>query len=168
MIDEQSLEARVGRLLTDHGLTVVTAESCTGGLILHRLTNVPGSSGYVLGGFVTYSNESKVKFAGVKQETLDQHGAVSEQTASEMAHGARGAFDSDVALSVTGIAGPGGGTDTKPVGLTYIGLSAPGSDRVVRFVWTGDRESNKSASADAALQLLYDYLTASHGSSKKR
>jgi nicotinamide-nucleotide amidase len=168
MSDEQSLEARVGKLLAAHSLTVVTAESCTGGLILHRLTNIPGSSNYVLGGFVTYSNEAKVKFAGVRPETLDQYGAVSEQTAAEMAHGARAAFGADVALSVTGIAGPGGGTDTKPIGLTYVGLSAPGADRVARYVWTGDRESNKAASADAALQLLYAYLTARTASSETR
>ncbi len=160
MSDEQSLEGRVGQILKARGMTITAAESCTGGLVLHRLTNIPGSSAYVLGGFVTYSYESKVKFLGVKQETLDRYGAVSEQTALEMARGAREALGADVALSVTGIAGPGGGTPTKPIGLTYIGLSAPDANRVIRHVWTGDRESNKAASAEAALQLLYDYLTA--------
>ncbi len=160
MSDEQSLEARAGEILMALGLTISAAESCTGGLILHRLTNIPGSSAYVLGGLVTYSNESKVRFANVRQETLERYGAVSEETAAEMAHGARQVFGSDVALSVTGIAGPGGGTPSKPVGLTYIGLSAPDFDRVERYIWTGDRESNKAASAEAALQLLYDYLTA--------
>ena len=159
MSGEQSLEARVGEILKARSMTVTAAESCTGGLILHRLTNIPGSSAYVLGGFVTYSNETKVKYLGVRQETLDRYGAVSEQTAAEMARGAREALNVDVALSVTGIAGPGGGTPTKPVGLTYIGLDASDFRRVVHYVWTGDRESNKAASADAALQLLLDYLT---------
>ncbi len=155
---EQIPEARVGQILTARGMTVTAAESCTGGLILHRLTNISGSSAYVLGGFVTYSNESKVKLLGVKQETLDRYGAVSEETAREMALGARRALGADVALSVTGIAGPTGGTPAKPVGLTYIGLSAGDVDRVTRYVWTGDRETNKALSAEAALQLLYEYL----------
>ena len=158
MSDDQSLEARAGTILTARGMTVTAAESCTGGLILHRLTNIAGSSAYVLGGFVTYSNEAKAKFLGVRQETLVRYGAVSEQTAAEMARGARAAIQADVALSVTGIAGPGGGTPTKPVGLTYIGLDAEDLQRVVHFVWTGDRESNKASSADAALQLLLEYL----------
>jgi PncC family amidohydrolase len=161
MSDSESFEARAGEILKARGMTVTAAESCTGGLILHRLTNVAGSSAYVLGGLVTYSNETKVKFLGVQQDTLDRYGAVSEQTAAEMAHGARQALHADVALSVTGIAGPGGGTPTKPVGLTYIGIEAADFQRVVHYVWTGDRESNKAASADAALQLLLEYLTRS-------
>ncbi|HLY25213.1 MAG TPA: CinA family protein [Aggregatilineales bacterium] len=155
------LEVRIGQVMRDRGLSVCAAESCTGGLILHRLTNVPGSSAYVMGGFVTYSNEAKVKFARVSKKTLMRHGAVSEETALEMAMGVRAAFGTDLALSVTGIAGPGGGTDHKPVGLTYIALGSPSGERVVRYVWTGDRESNKQQSAEAALKLLYDYLTSS-------
>lgn len=157
--DDQSLEIRIGELLKSRSQTVAAAESCTGGLILHRLTNVSGSSAYVLGGFVTYSNEAKIQFAHVNPETLNEHGAVSEQTAVEMARGTREAFGADFALSVTGIAGPGGGTDTKPVGLTYIGLSTRAGEEVARYVWTGDREANKDSSAEAALQMLYNYLT---------
>jgi PncC family amidohydrolase len=157
--DTQSLEFRIGELLKSHGQTVAAAESCTGGLVLHRLTNISGSSAYVLGGFVTYSNEAKMKFAHVKPETLNQHGAVSEQTAAEMARGTRVAFGAHFALSVTGIAGPLGGTDTKPVGLTYVGLSTGAGEQVARYVWTGDREANKDSSAEAALQMLYNHLT---------
>ncbi len=159
---EQPLEALVGQLLKSRQMTVAVAESCTGGLILHRLTNIAGSSAYVLGGFVVYSNEAKYKFAHVRKATLRQYGAVSEQTAIEMARGTRTAFGADVALSVTGIAGPGGGTETKPVGLTYIGFSAPNVDRAERYIWPYDREGNKAASSEAALRILYDYLTGSH------
>jgi nicotinamide-nucleotide amidase len=136
-------------------------------LILHRLTNVPGSSVYVMGGLVTYSNEAKMKFAQVSEQTLKEHGAVSEHTAAEMARGVRLAFGTDLALSVTGIAGPGGGTAAKPVGLTFIGLNAAeGTEgqgqrehsQVKRFVWKGDRESIKAQSAQAALEMLLDYL----------
>jgi PncC family amidohydrolase len=152
------LEARIYRLMVAKGFTFAAAESCTGGLITHRLTNIPGSSAYVVGGVVAYANEAKVKLLGVQAETLRQFGAVSEPVAREMARGACLAFGADVALSVTGIAGPGGGTEAKPVGLTYIGLRAPGLDQVVRHVFTGDRDANKTAAAEAALQLLYDYL----------
>ncbi len=168
---EAKLEAKIGKMLTEHKLTISAAESCTGGLILHRLTNVPGSSVYVMGGFVTYSNEAKIKFAHVNEQTLIEHGAVSEQTAAEMARGARAAFGTDLALSVTGIAGPGGGTAAKPVGLTYIGLSAEGTigqgateqgtkeySQVKRYIWKGDRETVKAQSAQAALEMLLDYL----------
>ncbi len=167
MTDER-LETRVGDLLKARGQTITTAESCTGGLILHRLTNIAGSSAYVLGGIVAYSNEAKVKFLGVQEETLMRHGAVSEPTAREMARGVRALFGTDFALSVTGIAGPGGGTPEKPVGLTYIGLCVLERARyrdgvveriqVIRRVWEGDRETNKADSASAALELLHDYL----------
>jgi len=160
MANAESLESRVGQLLTARKQTLVTAESCTGGLILHRLTNIAGSSAYVLGGFVTYSNESKVKFAGVRAETLQTYGAVSEPTAREMAHGVRAAFGADFALSVTGIAGPGGATGDKPVGLVYIGFVGAHVERVNEHRWQSDREGNKALSADAALQMLYDYLVA--------
>jgi PncC family amidohydrolase len=160
-MNDQPLEARIGGRLKARKLTFAAAESCTGGLILHRMTNIAGSSAYVLGGAVVYAYEAKVKLVAVKWETLQQFGAVSEQTALEMARGARAAFGSDIALSVTGIAGPGGGTDTKPVGLTYIGLVAPGVEQVQRFVWNGDREQNKASSAEAALHMLYAYLIGS-------
>src|SRR5215207_10419508 len=113
----QLLEAQVGELLNARGWTICAAESCTGGLIAHRLTNIAGSSNYVLGGIVSYSNEAKQKLLGVHEATLIAHGAVSEETAAEMVQGVRAVFDADVAVSITGIAGPGGGTAEKPVGL---------------------------------------------------
>ena len=159
---EQTLEAQVGAALRDKGWTIGTAESCTGGLVLHRLTNIPGSSTYVLGGIVAYSNAIKQALLKVKQGTLLAYGAVSEQTAQEMAVGARQILKADIAVSITGIAGPGGGTTEKPVGLTYIGLAGPDDEVVVqRHIWDGDREAVKSASADAALQLVLDTLTQS-------
>lgn len=151
-------EERIALLMRGRGFTLAAAESCTGGLILHRLTNVPGSSEYVMGGFVVYSNQVKVKYAHVSEDTLQQHGAVSEQTAIEMARGTRQAFGTTLAVSVTGIAGPGGGTETKPVGLTYIGISTPEGEQVMRYVWEGSREANKTQSAEAAMRLILDYL----------
>ncbi|HLV35308.1 MAG TPA: CinA family protein [Spirillospora sp.] len=154
-----SLEAQVGTALRERGWTISTAESCTGGLIMHRLTNVPGSSAYVLGGVVAYSNQVKQMLLRVKQGTLIAHGAVSEQTALEMAAGARQLLRTDIAVSVTGIAGPDGGTQEKPVGLTYIALAGPDDLLVVqRHIWDGDRLAIKEASADAALQLVLDTL----------
>lgn len=156
---EETLEARVGAFLKAKGWTICTAESCTGGLVLHRLTNVSGSSEYVLGGIVAYSNTIKQEVLHVQEDTLVQYGAVSEQTATEMANSARALFGADLAVSVTGIAGPGGGTDEKPVGLTYIGLATSDGIHVVkRYNWDGDREANKEASATAALQLILDEL----------
>jgi len=154
-----SLESRIGEILMGRRLTLVTAESCTGGLIAHRLTNVSGSSAYFLGGIVSYSNEAKEQLLGVGHSTLETHGAVSEATAIEMARGARRAFSADIAVSVTGIAGPGGGTPEKPVGLVWIGLSAREGERTQQFIWDQDREGNKAESAEAALRMVWDYLT---------
>lgn len=157
---DERLEVRVGHALGARSWTICTAESCTGGLIAHRLTNVPGSSAYVLGGVVAYANRIKQSLLHVRQGTLIAYGAVSEQTASEMAVGARELFGADVAVSVTGIAGPDGGSAEKPVGLTYIGVAGPGGLLTVhRYVWDGDRETIKSASAEAALQLVLDTLS---------
>lgn len=157
---DETLEVRAGELLRARRLTVAAAESCTGGLIMHRLTNVPGSSAYVIGGTVTYSNEVKMHLLGVPEATLVQHGAVSSPTAAAMAAGVRRLFTTSLALSVTGIAGPGGGSADKPIGLTYIGLSAEDlpTPHVVRYVWDGSRVENKQQSADAALKLLIAYL----------
>ena len=119
-ITDDRLEAQVGAALLRRKWTIATAESCTGGLISHLLTNIPGSSAYVMGGVVTYSYESKVALLDVQWGTLDAHGAVSEEVAVEMARGARALFDVDLAVSVTGIAGPGGGTPEKPVGLAWF------------------------------------------------
>lgn len=154
MEDDLRLEAQVGAALLERGWTIATAESCTGGLIAHRLTNIAGSSAYVIGSVVSYSNAVKMSLLRVREQTLAQFGAVSEQTAREMALGACRLFDVDLALSVTGIAGPGGGTPEKPVGLAYIGAATrSGIVRVIRQVAPGDREAIKMASADTALRL---------------
>ncbi len=159
MADEQ-IEMLVGELLRARRWTICTAESCTGGLVIHRLTNIPGSSDYVVGGVVAYSNQVKQSLLHVRPGTLIAHGAVSEETAQEMAVGARALLNADVAVSVTGIAGPGGGTPEKPVGLTYIALAAPDDVLLVqRHIWKGDREAVKNASAQAALLLAFDFLS---------
>ena len=152
------MEETVGRLLAEQNLTVAVAESCTGGLITHRLTNVPGSSAYLVGSVVAYAYEAKERVLGVSHSTLYDHGAVSRETALEMAQGVRRLMGTDVGLSATGIAGPTGGTPDKPVGLVYIALSARGTERCERFVWPGDRLANKTQSAEAALRTLREYL----------
>ncbi len=167
MTDEQ-LESVAGELLRTQGLTLSVAESCTGGLLGHRLTNVPGSSDYFVGDVVAYSYEAKERVLNVRHSTLYDYGAVSEQTALEMARGARRLFLTDVALSVTGIAGPGGGMPDKPVGLTYIALSARDEEVCRRFVWESDRERNKAHSAQAALEMLVAYLRQRAGSRNLR
>lgn len=151
---ETDLEAQVGAALRRCNWTIGAAESCTGGLLLHRLTNIPGSSAYVLGGVVAYANSVKINQLGVKPVTLDRYGAVSAEVAGEMLDGLHDLLGVDVAVSITGIAGPGGGTPDKPVGLTYIGISArpTGLHRVDRHVWDGDRLAVKVASADEALR----------------
>lgn len=159
--DLLALSQRVGAALIDRGLTVCAAESCTGGLLLSALTDVAGSSAYVPGGLVAYSNEAKLALLGLGESTLIEHGAVSQATAGEMALGVLRRFAADYALSVTGIAGPGGGTAEKPVGLTFIGLAGRGGLlRVERRVWAGDRIENKRSSVAAALDLLLAELSA--------
>ncbi|MFQ6016504.1 MAG: CinA family protein [Anaerolineae bacterium] len=151
-------EEIVGELLKARGLTLCLAESCTGGLLAHRVTNVSGSSTYFLGGVVAYANQVKENLLGVSGVTLQQHGAVSRETAIEMAQGARRVLGGDVALSVTGIAGPTGGTVEKPVGLTYIALAAKGYEECEKNLWQEDRLGNKECSVDAALEMLIRYL----------
>jgi PncC family amidohydrolase len=153
-----TLEQEIGALLAARNLTLTTAESCTGGLVAHRITNVPGSSAYYLGGFVTYSNELKQVLLGVQHATLLAHGAVSGETAGEMARGARQRIGADVAVATTGIAGPTGGTPDKPVGLVYVALSASDTELGQRHFWQGDRQANKEQSAEAALRLVLAYL----------
>lgn len=152
------LEYLLGELLRARGLRLATAESCTGGLVSHHITNVPGSSEYFRGGVVAYAYEAKVALLNVDWDTLRQHGAVSRETVIEMARGARIALGADVAVSVSGIAGPGGGLPGKPVGTTWVGLSAVEGDWARRFTWPGDREQNKESSAEACLQMVLDYL----------
>jgi PncC family amidohydrolase len=155
---QPTLEQEVGDLLTRGGLTLAVAESCTGGLLGHRITAVSGSSAYFQGGVISYSNEAKEHILCVPHQTLVEHGAVSEETALAMARGARHLLDTDIALSVTGIAGPTGGTAEKPVGLVYIGLAAEGVEICEKHIWQGDRSQNKEQSAEAALDLLLRYL----------
>jgi len=152
--DWETLEDAVGRLLIERGLTLATAESCTGGLLGNRITNVAGSSEYYLGGIVSYSDAAKMNLLGVSQETLKEFGAVSEETAQEMAAGARRVLQSDVGVSITGIAGPTGGTEDKPVGLVYIAVDVAGDVAVRKFVFSEDRRYNKELSAQAALNLV--------------
>ena len=147
------LEDVVGRLLTENRKTIATAESCTGGLIGDRLTNISGSSLYYKGGIVAYSNSVKEKTIGVKKETLDSAGSVSEDTALEMARGIRNKLNADIGLSVTGIAGPKGGTKEKPVGLVYIAISYDSGEKVYRFTFTPYRKTNKLMTSQAALNI---------------
>jgi len=152
------LAARVGAACRGAGLTLATAESCTGGLVAHLLTEIPGSSDYVRGGIVAYANDVKRDALGVPVEVLAAHGSVSAQVALAMADGARRRLGVDVAVSVTGVAGPRGGSDEKPVGLTYVAVAdADGSD-VQRYRWELDRTGNKRASAAAALALVLTRL----------
>jgi nicotinamide-nucleotide amidase len=155
---DKPLEVLVGELLLQHKLWLATAESCTGGLISHLITNVAGSSAYYLGGVTAYANEAKVRLLGVNPETLERFGAVSEQTVLEMARGIRYTLGADIGLSVSGIAGPAGGTPEKPVGTVWIGLSAA-SEKIARhYLWAGDRLLIKEQAAQAALQLLLEHL----------
>lgn len=152
--EEISLEELVGRSLKAQRLTLAVAESCTGGLICHRLTNIPGSSDYFLGGVVTYSNEAKLDLLRVPGDTLAQHGAVSADTAQAMAEGVKEMFHSAVGLAVTGIAGPSGGSLEKPVGTVYIGLATAQGEDVWHYIFHGNREEIKTLSAQTALDRL--------------
>jgi nicotinamide-nucleotide amidase len=158
---QSPLEAEIIRVLSDRGLTLAIGESCTGGLIGHRLTNVPGSSVPFRGGVVAYHNDAKAGVLEVPAELLAREGAVSEGVALAMAEGARRLLGADFGLGVTGIAGPSGGSDDKPVGLTYVALVGPGVAECERHVWEGDREQNKQRSATAALEMLRRHLAQS-------
>jgi PncC family amidohydrolase len=152
---------QVGRLLAERGLTLALAESCTGGLVGSLITDVPGSSDYFLGSAVTYAYSAKIAVLGVRPETLGQYGAVSAETAAEMAQGARQLFGADIAVSVTGIAGPGGALPGKPVGLVHIHLAAPDAEIGESHIWDSDRAGNKQLSALAVLDLIIRYLISS-------
>ncbi len=157
--DGCSLEQAVGDLLVAQDADLATVESCTGGLLAHRLTNVPGSSRYMLQGWITYSNKSKMTEVDVPHELIDRHGAVSAEVAEAMALGARRCAGSTYALATTGIAGPGGGTDKKPVGLVYIALAGPrGTVEVIKRHFPGDRLDFKKRTTTAALDLLRLHL----------
>ncbi len=153
-----NLEQEVGELLRQKGLTLGVVESATGGLISHRITNIPGSSDYYRGSVTSYSNEAKISVVGVKEETISGYGAVSPQVAEEMAAGGRKVLAVDICLADTGIAGPGGATPGKPVGLFYIGLSHASGTYSQKHNFTGTREGNKESAAEAALRWLKEYL----------
>ena len=155
-----SPEEQVVRLLKERNLTITAAESCTGGLIAGTLVNVAGASDVFGEAYVTYSNEAKQRLVGVRAETLEQFGAVSEETAYEMAAGAARAAGADVGLSSTGIAGPGGGTPEKPVGLVYIGCCVRGEVQVRRLNLHGNREQNRMDTVKAVLELAAEMLAA--------
>lgn len=160
----EDLARRLQHLCLDAGLTVSAAESCTGGLVAHRITSIPGSSGYFEGAVVSYADRVKVETLGVPREVLSTHGAVSAQVAIAMATGVRERLATDLGVGVTGVAGPDGGSAEKPVGLVYVGVSDRLGSDVRRFHWDGDRAANNEASAAEALRLLAERASALAGS----
>jgi PncC family amidohydrolase len=152
------VEVQVGNILRERKLKLAIAESCTGGLVGHRITDVPGSSEYFWGSIVSYAYEAKVALLGVSWNTLNAHGAVSRETVLEMARGVRQVLSADIGVSVSGIAGPGGGTPEKPVGTTWFGLVVSEREWAKMYQFSGDRAQIKASAAEAALQLLLDYL----------
>ena len=157
-VDGQTMEEAVGQRLRARRFTIALAESCTGGLLAHRLTQVPGSSTYVDRGVVCYDNRAKIELLGVSESLLKKYGAVSAQVAKAMAKGIRTRSKVDVGLSVTGIAGPGGGTARKPVGLVYVGLATPKESYAKKFRFHGEREAIKLRSSQGALDVLRRWL----------
>ena len=153
-----NLEREIGELLRQKGLTLGVVESATGGLLSHLITNVPGSSDYYKGSVTAYSNETKIKVVGVRADTIEKYGAVSQQVAEEMALGGRKALAVDICLADTGIAGPGGEAPGKPVGLFYIGMAREGGTFSRKHEFHGNREQNKRRAAEAALNWLKEYL----------
>ncbi len=152
------LEEQIGNALRERGLKIALAESCTGGLAGSRITDMPGSSDYFLGSLVAYAYDAKANLLDVSWNTLNTYGAVSQETVLEMARGARSVFGADIAVSISGIAGPGGGLPAKPVGTVWLGLVASNGEWTRMFQFSGNRVQVKAASADAALQFVSDYL----------
>lgn len=162
-MESESLVQLVERLQAtclDRGLTVATAELCTGGLVAKLITDIAGSSGYFRAGLVSYSNDAKVRLLGVPDDLLAAHGAVSAQVARSMALGALERTGADIAVAVTGVSGPSGGSPAKPVGLTYVAVADVSGVDVRRFVWSGDRSGNRESSARAALELMLERVAA--------
>ena len=153
-----AIAAEIGRLLVENGLTISCAESCTGGLLTSTLTDVPGSSAYLTGSVVSYTNEVKARILGVPEESLASCGAVSEPVARAMAEGVRALMRTDIGVGITGIAGPGGGTVGKPVGLVYIAVSSPSGTVVSENRFLGTRLENKRASVEKALWMTVDMI----------
>ena len=150
----ESVEQQIGKLFKEKKITVACAESCTGGLVTGRLTEVSGSSEYVMGSVVSYTNDVKAAVLGVSREALDTYGAVSELVAGQMASGVRKLIETDFGVSVTGIAGPDGGSAEKPVGLVYIGISGPGGTVVEKNIFKGNRSEIRESAVIKALSLL--------------
>jgi nicotinamide-nucleotide amidase len=159
----EDLARRLQHTCLGAGLTVATAESCTGGLVAHGITSIPGSSGYFLGAIVSYADRVKVDALGVPPDVLATHGAVSAQVALAMASGIRERLATDLGVGITGVAGPDGGSDEKPVGLVYVGVSDRLGTDVRRFHWAGDRAANNEASAAEALRFLAERADALAG-----
>jgi nicotinamide-nucleotide amidase len=157
--DDETLEKNIGRLLIRKKARLAVAESCTGGMMGRQITSVPGSSAWFEMGVVTYANNAKRKLLGVSEGTLAAHGAVSSETAAEMAEGVRKLAGSDYALSITGIAGPGGGSEQKPVGTVFIGMTTPEKTVAERFLFQGRREQIRTISVAAALDWLRRHLS---------
>lgn len=155
---EEAIENLIGKILVDKGLTISVAESCTGGLIGSMITDVPGSSRYFLGGIIAYSNQSKMEILNVSSRTIEEHGAVSDQTVREMAGGVKRLFNSHLGLAVTGIAGPEGGSIEKPVGTVFIGLAAEDRIFTAGYRFHGTRGEIKQETARMALDYLRRYL----------
>ncbi|HEX7590393.1 MAG TPA: CinA family protein [Candidatus Limnocylindrales bacterium] len=153
------LVERLQALCLERGVVLATAESCTGGLVAKLITDLAGSSGYFRGGVVSYSNEIKTSLLDVPEEQLAAHGAVSAQVARSMAMGARARMNTDFAVAVTGVAGPGGGSAAKPVGLTYVAVADAAGAEVRRLVWSGDRLANRESTVRAALELLIERVS---------
>jgi nicotinamide-nucleotide amidase len=157
-VEKKLPEEEIGDLLQKHKLRIGVAESATGGLISHRITNVPGGSEYFEGSIVSYGYKAKTNLLGVKKSTLENYGAVSFETSKEMAHGVRSKMGVDIGLASTGIAGPSGGSSEKPVGLVYIGLATKDVLTSKEYVFHGNRDENKEAFSEAALNTLKNYL----------
>jgi nicotinamide-nucleotide amidase len=156
--DMDSLAQSIGKLLNEQHLTLGLAESCTGGMVASYVTDIAGASEYFEGAIVAYSNQVKERVLGVPASTLERHGAVSAETVVAMAKGARKVLHVDVAVAITGVAGPSGGTLDKPVGLTYIGLCSARGELWRKYIWKGDRRQNREQAARAALELLKEHL----------
>jgi len=157
VIDVQYLE-KVSKKLKEKHLSIATAESCTGGLLSHILTNISGSSEYFIQGIVSYSNESKIKSLGVPPDIIKKFGAVSKQTAKAMALGIKNKSEADIGVSTTGIAGPTGGVKEKPVGLVYISVTGFEKTEVKKFLFTGNRLQNKESTCNEALKMLLEFI----------
>lgn len=157
------MESEIGKMLKEKNFTISCAESCTGGLLTSRLTDIPGSSAYVKGSVVAYSSEAKTEILHVNEETLKLYGSVSEQTALEMAMRVRKLLNTTIGVSITGIAGPGGGSEDRPVGLVFVAVSGPHGDTIKNFNFNGSRTDIKQKVVEAALVLIQVYLTLENG-----